>query len=101
MKELHQPVLTEEVLTYLNLQKNGLYLDCTLGSGGHSQVLLQKQPKIKIIAFDQDQEAIARCQQNPFFASQPITFFNDDFVNFPHHLANLNITKVDGFLFDL
>lgn len=101
MQELHQPVMTKEVLAYLNLQENGLYLDCTLGSGGHSQILLHKQPRIKIIAFDQDQEAITRCQQNPFFASHSITFLNDNFVNFPRHLADLSITQVDGFLFDL
>ncbi|CAG8813817.1 30590_t:CDS:2, partial [Racocetra persica] len=101
MSELHQPVMPQEVLAYLQPQENRIYIDCTLGSGGHSQILLANCPPIKIIAFDHDQEAIGRCQQNPFFSSQPITFINDNFVNFPQHLSALNISQVDGFLFDL
>lgn len=93
--------MLKEALFYLNLLANGIYVDCTLGSGGHAQNLLAQEPKIKIIALDQDWEAINRCQQNPFFATQPITFIHDNFVNFSHHLTNLNISWVDGFLFDL
>ncbi|RHZ37647.1 Ribosomal RNA small subunit methyltransferase H [endosymbiont GvMRE of Glomus versiforme] len=93
--------MSAEVLNYLDMKKNGIYLDCTLGSGGHLQIMLERCPEIKIIAFDQDQEAIKRCQQNPFFASKKITFINDNFVNFPHYLTELNISQADGFLFDL
>ncbi|RHZ36829.1 Ribosomal RNA small subunit methyltransferase H [endosymbiont GvMRE of Glomus versiforme] len=93
--------MSAEVLNYLDIKKNGIYLDCTLGSGGHSQIMLECFSEIKIIAFDQDQEAIKRCQQNPFFASKNITFINDNFVNFPQYLTELNISQVDGFLFDL
>ncbi|WP_147410057.1 16S rRNA (cytosine(1402)-N(4))-methyltransferase RsmH [endosymbiont GvMRE of Glomus versiforme] len=99
--EKHIPVMSAEVLNYLDIKKNGIYLDCTLGSGGHSQIMLECFSEIKIIAFDQDQEAIKRCQQNPFFASKNITFINDNFVNFPQYLTELNISQVDGFLFDL
>ncbi|CAH1763871.1 1238_t:CDS:2 [Entrophospora sp. SA101] len=99
--EKHLPVMPTEALSYLNIKKNGIYLDCTLGRGGHSQVLLEHCPQIKIIAFDQDQEAIERCQQNPFFANKKIVFINDNFINFSQHLTKLNIFQVDGFLFDL
>jgi 16S rRNA (cytosine1402-N4)-methyltransferase len=99
--EAHKPVMAKEVFAYLQPKKNGIYLDCTVGSGGHLRLLLENFPAIKIIAFDQDSEAISRCQQNPFFTNQNITFINDNFVNFPNYLTELNISQVDGFLFDL
>lgn len=99
--ERHIPVMLTETLFYLRTEKNGIYLDGTLGSGGHSQALLEHCPKIKIIAFDQDRNAISRCQRNPFFATKNIVFINDNFVNFPQHLGRLNIAHVDRFLFDL
>ena len=100
--EKHNPVMLTEALKYLTIKENGIYLDCTLGSGGHSQALMKNYPKVKLlIAFDQDQEAIKRCQQNSFFANKEIVFINDNFVNFSQHLTKLNISEVDGFLFDL
>jgi 16S rRNA (cytosine1402-N4)-methyltransferase len=102
MNKFHQPVMAKEVLNYLiSPSCNGVYIDCTAGSGGHSQFLLENCSNVRIIAFDQDQAAIFRCQQNSFFSSQTVTFINDNFVNFPSHLSRLNITSVDGFLFDL
>ena len=102
MDKLHRPVMVKEVLACLiNSSREGIYVDCTAGSGGHSQFLLENCSNIKIIAFDQDQTAISRCQQNPFFSSRIITFFNDNFVNFSTHLSRLNVAGVDGFLFDL
>src|SRR4051812_45623453 len=97
--EKHILVMLTETLHYLGSKENGIYLDGTLGSGGHSWALLENCPKIRIIAFDQDQDAIRRCQENPFFATRDIVFINDNFVNFPQHLAKLNITHADGFLF--
>jgi len=99
--EKHNPVMLAEVLKYLDIKNNGIYLDCTLGSGGHSQTLLENYPEAKIIAFDQDQKAIIRCRQNPFFTNKEIIFINDNFINFPQHLTKLNICEVEGFLFDL
>src|ERR1043166_6026247 len=97
----HIPVMLAETLSYLVVKKNGTYLVGTLGSGGHSQSLLERYPKIKIVAFDQDQNTISRCQKNPFFSTKNIVFINDNFVNFPQHLDRLNIACIDGFLFDL
>ncbi|CAG8618985.1 16701_t:CDS:2 [Cetraspora pellucida] len=93
--------MAKEVLDYFQLKEKEIYVDCTLGSGGHSQILLENCPQTKVIAFDQDPAAIFRCQQNPFFSFQTITFINDNFLNFSQHLTALNIFQVDGFLFDL
>ena len=54
----HIPVLVDEVLEFMNLKENGLYVDATLGGGGHSFAMLSKQENIRIIGFDQDQDAI-------------------------------------------
>ena len=101
MNELHKPVMTKEFLHYLKPKTNGIYIDSTLGSGGHSRTLLENCPQAKIIAFDHDQEAINRCQQNLFFSPHSPIFIHDNFVNFSQHLSNLGVSRVDGFLFDL
>jgi 16S rRNA (cytosine1402-N4)-methyltransferase len=52
MNELHKPVMLAEVLKYLNLKENGIYVDGTLGTGGHSQAILTKLKTGKLIAFE-------------------------------------------------
>jgi 16S rRNA (cytosine1402-N4)-methyltransferase len=54
----HIPVLSQEVLEAFDTIDNGIIIDCTLGYGGHSSLLLEKKPNIKIIGIDQDQSAI-------------------------------------------
>ncbi|MDE5591684.1 MAG: 16S rRNA (cytosine(1402)-N(4))-methyltransferase RsmH, partial [Helicobacter sp.] len=62
MRAIHTPVLLEEVLesfdTALIRERGGILIDCTLGLGGHSKILLQKYPKLKLIGIDQDRQAI-------------------------------------------
>src|SRR5437763_14801492 len=96
----HTPVMVNELLNYFKPKKNSIFIDCILVSGGHLKFLLECHKKLKVIAFDDDEEAISRCQ-TLFSNSNSITFINDNFVNFPYHLETLNIKKVDGFFFDL
>ncbi|HIE35374.1 MAG TPA: 16S rRNA (cytosine(1402)-N(4))-methyltransferase RsmH [Campylobacterales bacterium] len=56
---LHTPVLLEEVKEVFSNLKDGYFIDCTLGYGGHSEAILKINPKIKLIGIDQDEEAIA------------------------------------------
>jgi 16S rRNA (cytosine1402-N4)-methyltransferase len=57
--QLHIPVMASEVLTYLNLQPNGAYLDGTIGAGGHAtQILNQLSANGKLIGIDRDAEAL-------------------------------------------
>jgi 16S rRNA (cytosine1402-N4)-methyltransferase len=49
---VHIPVMLKEVLDYLNLKKEGIYIDCTFGKGGHSRAILEKLEKGKLIAFE-------------------------------------------------
>jgi 16S rRNA (cytosine1402-N4)-methyltransferase len=52
--EIHIPVMLNEVLNYLNIKKNGVYIDGTFGNGGHSRTILEKleEGKGKLIAFE-------------------------------------------------
>jgi len=97
--EKHIPVMLAETIRYFD-NPNGVYLDCTLGGGGHTQALLEKLPRAKVIAFDFDQKAIENCQKNLAFF-QKIIFVNDNFANFAKYLIKLNVSRVDGFCFDL
>ncbi|MGL4252321.1 MAG: 16S rRNA (cytosine(1402)-N(4))-methyltransferase, partial [Metamycoplasmataceae bacterium] len=56
----HIPVLLDEVITSLNIKKNGIYLDLTLGRAGHSREILKRIPDGLLIAFDKDINAIIK-----------------------------------------
>ena len=58
MTSYHQPVMLNECLEGLNIQKNGIYVDVTFGGGGHSNAILEQLgPEGKLIGFDQDPDA--------------------------------------------
>ena len=54
----HKSVLLEEAISYLNIKLDGIYVDCTLGRAGHSSEILKRLTSGKLIAIDQDMEAI-------------------------------------------
>lgn len=55
---IHKPVLVQEVLTYLDPQPGGIYIDATFGSGGHTRAILQAEPKCRVVALDWDTKAL-------------------------------------------
>ena len=62
---MHTPVLTREVIEYLNVRPNKNFIDCTLGAGGHTaEILLHNSPTGKVLAIDWDEEAIARVRSS-------------------------------------
>ncbi len=64
VNSFHIPVLTQEILNYLNLKKGGVYIDCTLGGGGHSEAILENiYPHGFLIGIDQDIEAIETAKE--------------------------------------
>ena len=97
----HVPVMLKEVLDYLNLKKEGIYIDCTFGRGGHSRPILEKLGKGKLIAFEWDQKFSSLVQNDNFFLSPLFCLINDNFANLEDHLKKMAIQEVDGFLFDL
>ena len=102
MTETHIPVLLNEVIEGLNIKKDGVYLDLTLGRAGHSSHILKNlSPKGLLIGVDQDDEAIAASKTRLSEIRDNFILVRDNFVNIDNILSNLKIEKVDGILMDL
>ena len=102
MTETHIPVLLNEVIEGLNIKKDGVYLDLTLGRAGHSSHILKNlSPKGLLIGVDQDDEAIAASKTRLSKIRDNFILVRDNFVNIDNILSNLKIEKVDGILMDL
>ena len=99
--EEHIPVLLKEVIEGLNIKPDGIYVDLTLGRGGHSKEILKRLTTGRLIAFDKDETAIEESKQNLVDFSKKFTGIHDDFRNFRKNLDELKIDKIDGILADL
>ena len=98
---LHKSVLLSESISNLNIKNGGVYVDATLGFGGHSSEILKKNKKGRLICFDQDNEAINYSKEYLSKFGDNFTIIKSNFVNMKSELNKLGITKVDGILFDL
>ena len=98
---MHLPVLLNEAISYLTVNPSGIYVDGTVGGGGHLQSLLQVlNPEAKVIALDKDPDTLAATRQK--FQHEPrVVFIHEDFRHLAKVLANHNLTAVDGILLDL
>jgi len=102
VNSFHTPVLTKEILKCLNLKKGGVYIDCTLGGGGHSKAILENiYPHGLLIGIDQDTEAIETAQEELKRYIDKVKLVRGNFKNLLRILSDLNIEKVTGIIFDL
>lgn len=101
MKMMHYSVLLKESIDGLNIKDGGIYVDCTLGYAGHSKVILEKNKKGKLFAFDEDENAVKYSKEALSSIGDNFTIFKENFANLKETLEKENILKVDGFLFDL
>lgn len=97
----HYSVLLQESIEGLNINKNGIYVDCTLGGGGHSSKILEKLDKGHLYSFDQDEYAISVANEKLSKIGSNYTIINDNFCNIKASLKEYGIEKVDGILYDL
>ena len=96
----HIPVLLNEVITGLNIKPSGIYVDCTMGGGGHSSEILKKLSSSgKLIGFDKDIDACKVCSEK-FENNSNVQIYNSDFKNAPEILKDLT-GQIDGVLIDL
>ncbi|MCW5520065.1 16S rRNA (cytosine(1402)-N(4))-methyltransferase RsmH [Aureitalea sp. L0-47] len=94
--EYHKPVLLHETVDGLNIQPNGVYVDVTFGGGGHSKEILQRLgTEGKLIAFDQDTDALENAIDDPRFL-----LINENFRFLKRFLRFYGYTQVDGILGD-
>lgn len=98
----HFTVMKNEAVDDLECQSGKIYVDCTLGGGGHSELILQRiQPNGKLIAFDVDQDAIDAASER-LKDYKNLTIVKDSYTNIKKVLKNLGIEKITGgILFDL
>jgi len=102
MKFHHVPVLLDEVISYLNLQQGGVYVDSTLGGGGHTLEIIKRiQPGGRVIGIDQDPNALAAARKRLEEYAENITFVHSNYYRLKEIVPELNLSKVDGVLFDL
>jgi len=98
----HVTVLLKETVDGLNIRPDGLYVDCTLGGGGHSEYLAgQLGEGGRLICFDQDPEAIRHAGERLAPHLDKVTFVRENFRNLKQELDRLGIRGIDGILYDL
>jgi 16S rRNA (cytosine1402-N4)-methyltransferase len=78
----HIPVLSQEVITGLNIQPGGNYLDLTVGGGGHSRLILEAAEDVKVTAVDQDEDALNAARQNLAEFGDRVKFIHSNFANY-------------------
>ncbi len=101
MEFKHTPVLLNEVIEGLKIKKNGVYLDCTIGGGGHSSEILKRLGKEGFLyGFDRDDMAINASEERlKKYTNKKI--IKDNYKNAVTRLKELGVTGVDGILIDL
>ena len=102
MKFEHTSVLLEEVLDHLAIRPEGIYVDATLGGGGHSYHILERLTEGgRLIGIDQDTDAIAAAGERLSAFGDAVTIVHDNYEHIGEVLHDLGIEKVDGILLDL
>lgn len=101
MKFKHYPVMLKETVDFLNVKKGGIYVDCTLGGGGHSGEVLKRLEKTgRLISIDRDLAAIDNAKRI-FSDADNFTAIHSSFDELGEILETLNIEKIDGIMMDL
>ena len=103
MKQLHIPVMVQEVVRELDIKPNGIYIDCTLGLAGHSIAISKAtSPPPIIIGLEVDEEAIEKAKINIKNNMPNIKILKESFLNLESIISsNVPTPRVDGVLIDL
>lgn len=101
MEFKHISVLLEESVKGLGVRENGVYVDGTLGGGGHSFRILSENDTCTLIGIDRDREAIAAAQKRLEKFEDRVRIVNDNFSNIKEILRNLGADGIDGAVLDL
>lgn len=96
----HIPVMLNEVVDGLDIKENGIYVDCTIGGGGHSREILKRLKTGHLYGFDRDEKAIETCTER-FKDNKNLTLIHANYKDAPEILQARGVTKIDGFLIDL
>ena len=98
----HLPVLVREVIQFLKCRAGGVYVDCTVGGGGHAlEILKATEPDGRIIGLDRDPQSIVRSRQRLMSFDHRVSLHHENFIRLDTVLEQEGIQIVDGILFDL
>lgn len=101
MEFKHKSVLLEETITNLHIRPDGIYVDGTLGGGGHSLEIAKRLTTGRLIGIDQDADAIKAAAERLKEHIDKVTIVRNNYSNMTDELSHLGIGKVDGILLDL
>ncbi len=101
MEFKHIPVMLNEVIDGLNIKQDGIYVDCTVGGGGHSFEIASRLTTGHLYAFDRDEDALKKAKETlkPFL--DKVTFVKSNYKDAPAYLQTVAPQGIDGFLVDL
>lgn len=96
---VHIPVLVEEVMDYLDVKRKGIYVDCTLGLGGHAVEILKRNPDARLIGFDIDEKSLLKAKEKLEPYADRVELYHSDFRYLPD--LNIDFSSIIGILLDL
>ena len=101
-EQIHRSVLLHETMDFLSLRPGGVYVDGTMGLGGHTQAILERTaPDGRVIAFEWDEQAIALSRLRLQEYAGRLVIVRRNFAEIAAGLDVLNVSKVDGILIDI
>ena len=98
---MHKTVLLNEAIDNLNIKEDGIYVDATLGFGGHSGLILKRIKRGFLFAFDQDDMAIEYSEKKLKETGDNFEIIKSNFVNLKEELNKRGIKEIDGIVYDL
>ena len=102
MKTVHIAVMAEEAITFLAPKPSDIIVDCTIGAAGHSRGIIEKiLPGGKLIGIDRDVNILKAAQETLKSYKENVFLKNENFRNIDSVLGGLDVTRLDGALFDL
>lgn len=99
MEVIHVPVMLEEVMKMLKVREGGIYVDATVGLGGHAENILKSTPRCTLIGIDRDEKAIEITKEK--LKRYSVHLVRDSFSNMKDIVEGLGYKEVDGILLDL
>src|SRR5947209_7814341 len=97
----HRPVLLRETIELLAAERGGLFVDCTVGLGGHSEAILQASSDAQVLAIDRDEEALELARKRLAQYGSRFRAVHADFRDMTRVLATAKVKRVHGILADL
>jgi len=95
----HYPVLLDEVMEYMNIERKGVYVDCTIGLGGHAFEILKRNPEAEVIGFDIDEKSLLKTRDRLQPFAERVKLYHSDLRYLPE--LDIDFSQVRGILLDL